>query len=109
MGVSQPTVHPFEFISIFSLGNCLGSYVTIYSVQLGSYTPYIEGKKKYSGVIPGERRESEFGIDQIDSLSLSGYYAQDISTISRLSVSPLVISVFSRLYIYGVLRTPYCV
>lgn len=81
-------------------------YVTIYT-----YTPYIENNN--NGVIPRERererRESEFGIDQIDSLSLSGYYAQHISTISRLSISPLVISVLSRLYIYGVLRTPYCV
>lgn len=38
-------------------------YVTIYS-----YTPYIENNN--NGVIPRERerRESEFGIDQIDSL-----------------------------------------
>lgn len=79
-------------------------YVTIYS-----YTPYIENNN--NGVIPREReRDGKVNLELTKStLSLSGYYAQHISTISRLSISPLVISVLSRLYIYGVLRTPYCV
>lgn len=81
-------------------------YVTIYT-----YTPYIENNN--NGVIPRERERERDGKVNLEltksTLSLSGYYAQHISTISRLSISPLVISVLSRLYIYGVLRTPYCV
>lgn len=56
-----------------------------------------------------ERRESEFGIEQIDSLPFGLLRTAHLHHIPSQVFPPLVISVLSRLYIYGVLRTPYCV
>lgn len=62
--------------------------------------------------MPREReRDGKVNLELSKStLSLSGYYAQHISTISRLKCfPPCHLGLKPFVYIYGVLRTPYCV
>lgn len=80
---SPPFTHSnsFQFSALKIALDNICNYLQLYTIHI---------RKKNNGVIPREReRDGKVNLELTKStLSLSGYYAQHISTISRLSISP---------------------